>query len=98
MEISAQAEITQRKPIIDHFMISFPFLIFSSSPAEITIIKEPSTIDPTAKSQSTEAIVLVQALILDLKFHSTEKSPPEVTTSVPSIHPARAFPTSPLPS
>jgi hypothetical protein len=70
-KITAEAEITQIKPIIHHFTTSFAFLIFSSSPVLRVISKPPYTIDHTEKIHRNIARACVQVLIFSLSHTST---------------------------
>ena len=84
------ADIRARNPIKDHFTISFPFLIRSSSQSETVIINAPYTIAHTASKPKKPHIALVQARSLFLTQLSIRPSP-GFTKSVPDKHPSNSL-------
>jgi len=75
------AEIRAKKPINDHFTISFPFLIRSSSQPDTVIKNAPYTTAPTARSHSSPQSAVVQ----DKSFcftHDSMRAFPGSTRSV----------------
>jgi hypothetical protein len=92
---SAGADISARNQSIDHFTISFPFLIFSSSQTESVIRSAPYTIAQIASSERSLAILVTQLSTVYLKPQSSLASQ-GFTRSVPQRHPSSDPETFPL--